>query len=63
MWEDENGNCYDVQELLEAGYHFVNGEPVFNPILAPTMKIVAEVLKSPPVGMKEIKIRNPDWEE
>jgi len=27
-WEDENGKQYDVQELLEKGYHFVNGEPV-----------------------------------
>ena len=28
VWEDENGNRYDEQELLEQGYHFVNGEPV-----------------------------------
>lgn len=27
-WEDENGNLYDKQELLEMGYHFINGEPV-----------------------------------
>ena len=26
VWEDENGNRYDVDELLEMGYHFVNGE-------------------------------------
>lgn len=31
VWEDENGNRYDEQELLERGYHFVNGEPVLNP--------------------------------
>ena len=31
VWEDENGNRYDRQELLEKGYHFINGEPVFNP--------------------------------
>lgn len=30
-WEDEKGNRYDVQELLEKGYHFVNGEPVLAP--------------------------------
>lgn len=28
VWEDDDGNRYDVQELLERGYHFVNGEPV-----------------------------------
>lgn len=27
-WEDENGNLFDQQELLEKGYHFVNDEPV-----------------------------------
>ena len=27
VWEDENGR-YDTQELLEQGYHFVNGEPM-----------------------------------
>ncbi len=32
-WEDENGNRYDVQELLDMGYHFVNGEPV-HPLIA-----------------------------
>ena len=31
VWEDENGNRYDTQELLEQGYHFVNGEPVMPP--------------------------------
>lgn len=31
VWVDENGNCYDVDELLEMGYHFVNGEPVMPP--------------------------------
>lgn len=30
VWEDENGNRYNVQELLEMGYHFVNGEPIAN---------------------------------
>jgi hypothetical protein len=62
VWEDEDGNRYDVQELLEMGYHFVNDEPIFDPALAPTMKIAAEILKSPPMGMQEIKIRNPNWE-
>ena len=28
VWVDENGKQYEVQELLEQGYHFVNGEPV-----------------------------------
>ncbi len=28
VWEDENGNLFDQQELLEKGYHFVNDEPV-----------------------------------
>lgn len=27
VWEDENGNRYDIQELLQRGYHIVNGEP------------------------------------
>ena len=27
VWEDENKNRYDMQELLEQGYHFINGEP------------------------------------
>ena len=54
VWEDENGNRYDVQELLEQGYHFVNGEPVFDPALAPTMQTVAEILKTPPTGMREL---------
>ena len=31
VWEDENGNRYDAQELLERGYHFLNGEPHFSP--------------------------------
>ena len=28
IWEDEEGNRYDEQELLECGYHFINGEPI-----------------------------------
>lgn len=32
IWEDEDGNRYDEQELLEKGYHFVNGEPIMPPI-------------------------------
>lgn len=31
VWEDENGNRYDAQELLEKGYHIVNDEPTFEP--------------------------------
>ena len=30
VWEDENGNRFDVNELLLEGYHFVNGEPIFD---------------------------------
>lgn len=33
VWEDENGNRYDVDELLEQGYRFSNGEPVRPPML------------------------------
>ena len=32
VWEDENGNRYDEQELLEQGYHFINGKPVLDPL-------------------------------
>lgn len=32
VWEDENGNRYDEQELLERGYHFINGKPVLDPL-------------------------------
>lgn len=28
VWEDEDGNRYDVDELLEMGYRFANGQPV-----------------------------------
>lgn len=31
VWEDEDGGRYDEQELLEKGYHFVNGEPMMPP--------------------------------
>lgn len=30
VWEDEYGIPYDEQELLERGYHFVDGEPIFH---------------------------------
>lgn len=32
VWEDEDGNRYDEQELLEMGYHFINGKPMMPPI-------------------------------
>ena len=32
VWEDENGDLYEMQELLEMGYHFVNDEPVMPPL-------------------------------
>lgn len=60
VWEDENGNRYDVEELLMQGYHFVNGEPALG--IEDTMKIVAEILKSPPMGMETIEIRRPTAE-
>lgn len=59
---DKNDVTYDVQELLELGYHFINGKPVYAPAFADTMKTVAEILKAPPMGMVEIKIKNPNWE-
>jgi len=31
VWADEDGATYDVEWLLELGYHFVNGEPVKAP--------------------------------
>ena len=31
VWEDEDGNRWDEQELLEKGFHFINGEPVLAP--------------------------------
>lgn len=33
VWEDDEGNRYDEQELLERGYHFVNGIP-YHPMIA-----------------------------
>lgn len=60
VWVDENGKQYEVSDLLEMGYHFINGEPALG--LEDTMKIVAEILKSPPMGMETIEIRNPRWE-
>lgn len=63
VWADEDGTTYDVQELLGLGYHFIGGEPVFDPIVAHIMKTVAEILTSLPVEMEEIKIRNPNWEK
>ena len=32
VWVDENGEQYETQDLLEMGYHFVNGEPVLPPL-------------------------------
>lgn len=33
VWEDENGNLLDTQDLLMRGYHFVNGIP-YHPLIA-----------------------------
>lgn len=27
VWEDENGNRFDKEELLVMGFHFINDEP------------------------------------
>ena len=27
VWENENGNRFDKNELLVMGFHFINGEP------------------------------------
>ena len=32
VWEDENGKIWDTAGLLYKGYHFINGEPVLNPL-------------------------------
>ena len=32
VWEWEDGVWWTEQELLEMGYHFVNGEPVAPPL-------------------------------
>ena len=62
VWEDGNGDRHDAAELLKAGYHFINGEPV-KPDLDPELvKVVQEIFASPPMGMKTIEIRNPNWE-
>ena len=45
VWEDENGNRYDVQELLEKGYHFVNGEPMKPPAPDFIMETLEKVLE------------------
>lgn len=39
--EDENSECYDAQELLEKGYHFINGEPV----KPPSSDLIKAILK------------------
>ena len=62
VWEDAYGERYDTQQLLEYGYHFVNGEPVNPKVDKELAKRVQEILASPAVGMQEIKIRNPNWE-
>lgn len=59
VWETFDGERLDRMELLERGYTFSNGEPYYDPTTASTQKIVAEILKSPPIGMKKIEIKNP----
>ena len=49
VWEDDNGSRYDAQELLERGYHFVNGEPVKPPkvgVVGGNKKSMGDILKS-----------------
>jgi hypothetical protein len=31
VWEDDSGNTLDTAQLLEKGYHFINGEPCLPP--------------------------------
>ena len=31
VWQGDDGATYDVEGLLELGYHFVNGEPMKPP--------------------------------
>ena len=33
VWEGDDGATYDVEGLLELGYHFINGEPI-HPLIA-----------------------------
>lgn len=40
-WKNEAGQTYDMQDLLEMGYHFINGEPVM-PIPIPVALSFAE---------------------
>ena len=61
VWEDEQGNRYDVNELLLQGYHIVNGKPMLG--LEETMKMVYAILHSEPKGMRTIEIKNPKWED
>ena len=60
-WEDEQGNRYDMNELLLRGYHIVNGKPMLG--LEETMKAVYDILHSDPKGMRTIEIKNPKWED
>lgn len=31
VWSDDSGKTRDVSQLLEDGYHFINGEPTLPP--------------------------------
>lgn len=59
VWEDENGNRYDAQELLEKGYHFVNGEPV----LAPSSDFIKTTLEKVLENWDEEVSFPPDFDE
>lgn len=50
VWQDETGCAHDMQELLELGYHFIDGEPVM-PIPIPV------VLASAEDGAKQVRFR------
>ena len=43
--EDENSEYYDVQELLEKGYHFIQGVPVKLPSSVFTKEILKKILE------------------
>ena len=50
MWKDEDDHTYTVQELLELGYHFIDGEP-FLPLSS------AIVLSAAEDGAKQVRFR------
>ena len=50
IWRDEDGHVYTMQELLELGYHFVDGEP-YLPLSS------AAILSTAEDGAKQVRFR------